>query len=112
MLIDRRTRATRSTLLGIVLCALFPFINGCAGSGVGAIGAIPAFNLYWSVAVGDFNGDGKPDIAASYTYFASATSRSGFVAVFLQDPAKPGNFLSPSRYSVGEQRFGNSINCP
>jgi hypothetical protein len=48
-----------------------------------------------SVAVGDLNGDGRPDIAVA-NYGLPATP--GSVSVLLQDPANPGKFLAPSLY--------------
>ena len=47
------------------------------------------------MAVGDLNGDGRPDIAVA-NYGLPATP--GSVSVLLQDPANPGKFLAPSLY--------------
>ena len=46
-----------------------------------------------SVAVGDFNGDGVPDLAA--TCFSCAT-----LSVLLGDPTHPGQFLPPQSYPL------------
>jgi len=57
--------------------------------------------VYWSVAVGDLNGDALPDLAVSYTRFSNQAADAGFVAVYLQDPARPGKFLPAMNYPVG-----------
>jgi hypothetical protein len=48
-----------------------------------------------AVAVGDLNGDGKPDLVVA----SEAPSGSGSVAVLLQDSARPGVFLSATAYA-------------
>ena len=48
-----------------------------------------------ALAVGDLNGDGKPDVVVAN---AGLPGYPGSVAVFLQDPALPGSFLVPDRY--------------
>jgi len=47
------------------------------------------------VAVGDLNGDGKPDLAVSN---AGVPGDPGSVSVFLQDSAHAGTFLAPTLY--------------
>ncbi|MBV8402816.1 MAG: VCBS repeat-containing protein [Gammaproteobacteria bacterium] len=46
------------------------------------------------VAVGDLNGDGKPDLAVAN----QAPANTGSVSVLLQDPAHPGTFLARTDY--------------
>jgi hypothetical protein len=53
-----------------------------------------------SVAVGDLNGDGAPDIVA--TTFDSS-GNNGAVYVFYQDPNKRGTFLAPVIFPAGAQ---------
>jgi hypothetical protein len=88
---------------GILLCVCLLLVDGCSvGGGQGEL--FPAFTFYWSVPVADLNGDGKPDIAASATFTASGLgAKTGFVGIYLEDPAKPGTFLPPAKYSIGEE---------
>lgn len=47
-----------------------------------------------NVAVGDLNGDGKPDLVVANL----GGSRTGSVSVLLQDPAQAGTFLAATNY--------------
>jgi FG-GAP-like repeat/FG-GAP repeat len=87
---------------------------GCGGSGsvsgVNGQSFVPTSNLYWSVAVADLNGDGKPDLAVSYSSGLDRSSpHQGFVAVFLQNPAAPATFLAPIKYGVGDNPVSIAI---
>ncbi|HKD53283.1 MAG TPA: VCBS repeat-containing protein [Steroidobacteraceae bacterium] len=53
-----------------------------------------------SVAVGDLNGDGLPDIVAATS---DAAGNNGAVYVFMQNPAKRGTFLAPMIFAAGAQ---------
>jgi hypothetical protein len=61
---------------------------------------LPTGNVTASVAIGDVNGDGKPDIVAT-AY--DANGNNGAVYVFLQNPASPGTFLAPVSFPAGAQ---------
>jgi hypothetical protein len=61
---------------------------------------LPTKNVTPSVAVGDLNGDGAPDIVAA-TFDVSGNN--GAVYVFMQDPAHRGSFLAPMVYPAGAQ---------
>jgi hypothetical protein len=53
-----------------------------------------------SVAIGDLNGDGKPDVvAADY----DSNGNNGQVTIFFQNPASPGTFLAPVTFPAGAQ---------
>jgi hypothetical protein len=61
---------------------------------------LPTAGLTASVAIGDLNGDGKPDIVA--TTF-DTNGNNGAVAIFFQNPASPGTFLAPVSFPAGAQ---------
>jgi hypothetical protein len=92
--VGRKSRRARDTVIFLTL-----LLAGCGGGGGGS--SIPPFVLFSSVAVADLNGDGLPDIAASYSYISGSPPHPGFVAVYLQDRAKPGTFLAGAIYGVG-----------
>jgi len=84
----------------LVFSMMVPFVL-VAGCGGGGGDVIPPFSLYFSVAVADLNGDSRLDIASCYTFIAGPPPHPGYVAVNLQDPARPGTFLPATAYSVG-----------
>jgi hypothetical protein len=93
--IPRRPGLKIATLAFLAACiALGP---ACGGMGP----PIPPFNLYWAIATGDMNGDGKQDLVFTYSYIAGPPPHPGFVSVQLQDPSAPGKFLPTFTISSG-----------
>lgn len=62
--------------------------------------ALATPNAASGVAVGDLNGDGKPDIAAGTS---DGNGNNGAVIVFYQNPTTPGAFLAPVTVAAGAQ---------
>jgi hypothetical protein len=53
-----------------------------------------------SVAIGDLNGDGKPDVVAANF---DSNGNNGRVSIFFQDPANPGTFRARVDFPAGAQ---------
>lgn len=86
--------ALRRSLLSMsVVCLLT--LNSCGGGG----SSIPPFWSQFGMVLGDFNGDGRLDVARAITYISGPPPHSGYVEVFLQTPT--GHFDAPTQYSVG-----------
>ena len=96
----------RIDALLVAACSVLLLSGGCGSAGISGVNGqkfVPTSNLYWSIAVADLNGDGKPDLAVSYsTGLDGSSPRQGFVGVFLQNPASPGTFFPPIKYGVGD----------
>jgi hypothetical protein len=87
-----------------VLAAGAPFFPGCGSGGSSSGGGNTL--LYTSLALADFNGDGKLDLATCYTVVGTGSNaHRGTVQVLLQDSAHPGKFLAPANYPVGNDPF-------
>ena len=83
------------------------FGNSSGGFTPGPVATGPSAAKY---VVADFNGDGRPDIAALYLIFASSTVGGGFgVALFLNDGDgfSNGKTIFQTTYPIGNQ-FGFS----
>jgi len=52
------------------------------------------------IAIGDLNGDGKPDIVAASS---DVNGNNGRISIFFQDPAHPGAFLARVDFPAGAQ---------
>ena len=91
-----------------------PFVGSfTVGSGVAAPGVFDAPVNYGvgdepgAVAVGDFNGDGIPDLAVSYEEDApsSLNPAAGYVAILLGSSSSPGTFAAAVSYGVGSDQY-------
>jgi hypothetical protein len=89
----------------VVMVALVMGVASCGGGGGGSSGGggnpIPAFNLAQSIVIGDFNGDGAPDLAVAVTFIAGPPPHPGFVSVILQNRNTPGTFQAGMHFPTG-----------
>ena len=101
---DRLARPLTSARLliaiGIVLA-----LGACSNDS----GVIPPFTLTFSVAAGDLNGDGRPDLASANTFIAGPPPHPGHVSVILHSQSLPGAFGGAMNLNVGSDTAMVSI---
>ena len=102
---DRLARPSTSARLLIAICVVLTL--GACGSDDSAV--IPPFTLTFSVAVGDLNGDGRPDLASANTFIAGPPPHPGHVSVILQSQASPGAFSGARNLDAGSDTAMVSI---
>jgi len=88
-----RTRSRLARAISVPAAALL-----CAACGGGGGGSWIHFTLYTDVAIGDLNGDGRPDLVTS----SFNQDGDGRVRVLLQNAAADGMFDSGTDYRVGD----------
>ena len=88
---DRLARPLTSMHRLITTCFVLA-LGACGGNGSSAI---PPFTLTASVAAGDLNADGRPDLASANIFIAGPPPHPGHVSVILHSQSSPGAFGRP-----------------
>jgi len=99
-MLKARHRGLRFSLVAAAV-SLIATIAGCGGDSSGPVVAIQQN----SVVEGDFNGDGRLDIAVTRAISSDGNIQPGQVEVFLQNAAPPGSFFRQALYEVGADPF-------
>lgn len=94
---DRLARPLYLASLLIAVCIVLAL--GACGSDDSAV--IPPFTLTFSVAAGDLDGDGRPDLASANTFIAGPPPHPGHVSVILHSQSFPGAFGGAMNLDVG-----------
>src|SRR6185295_15139808 len=102
---DRLARPLTSARLLIAICIVLA-LGGCSGEDSGVI---PPFTLTFSVAAGDLDGDGRPDLASANTFIAGPPPHPGHVSVILHSQSFPGAFGGAMNLNVGSDAAMVSI---
>lgn len=95
--LNQRPHPFSLTRLLTVILTLVPL--GACGSGDST--SIPPFTLTFSVASGDLNHDGRPDLASANTFIAGPPPHPGHVSVILQSQSSPGVFDGAVHLNAG-----------
>jgi len=83
----------------IAALSLSVALMACSGGGGGGVDI--NFTLDSFIVVYDLNCDGLDDIVVTKIHIFDKPPHPGYVAVLLQDPDVPGNFLPVTEYPVG-----------
>ena len=102
---DRLARPLTSARLLIAICVVLAL--GACGSDDSSV--IPPFTLTFSVAAGDLDGDGRPDLASANTFIAGPPPHPGHVSVILQSQSSPGVYGGARNLDVGSDTAMVSI---
>ena len=100
---DRLARPLTSARLLIVICVVLA-LGACSNNDV-----IPPFTITWSVAAGDLDGDGRPDLASANIFIAGPPPHPGHVSVILHSQSSPGAFGGAMNLDVGSDTVMVSI---
>jgi hypothetical protein len=106
-ILNRQTYALSLARLTMVLCFLLT-LSAC-GNNDNNGDVISPFTLPYSVAAGDLNGDGRPDLASGNTYIAGPPPHPGHVSVILQSQSSPGAFGGATNLAAGSDTVEISI---
>lgn len=93
--------ALRRSLLSMTIIICLLALSSCGGGG-GSV--IPPFWSQSGMVLGDFNGDGRLDVARANIYISGPPPHAGYVDVFLQNSA--GRFDAPTQYATGPDPWG------
>jgi hypothetical protein len=91
--------SVRRPLLATAAAFILVTITACGGGGTPPPPITAQQN---SVVAGDFNGDGRLDLAVSTALTSGTLSLSGQVEVFFQDPVRPGVFSQVISFAAGK----------
>lgn len=94
---DGLARSLTSAYLLLAICVLLA-LGACGNNDSGMI---PPFTLTFSVAAGDLNGDGRPDLASANTFIGGPPPHPGHVSVFLHSQSSPGAFGGARNLDAG-----------
>jgi len=98
-----RVAKLRPSLLACLLIAacIVLALGACSNDHNDHSAVIPPFTLTSSVAAGDLNGDGRPDLISANILIAGPPPHPGQVSVLLQSPSSSGVFGSAIDLNIG-----------